>query len=184
LFVRAHARSKLQATSAGLRVRRAFCASCSASLGVDALPRRTIVPVRYIVLASLKPVSRYMSAAPVAIQQTAPLSEAIALLQEHNVRHLPVLDGQMPVGIVSERDLAMAGTLVPEAWELIPVAEAMTPEPYTVGAETPVVQVARAMAEHRYGAVLVTDDAGGLLGMFTTTDAMAVLAACGAEDAS
>lgn len=135
-------------------------------------------------LPSLKPVSRYMSAAPVAVQQRAPLSDAIALMQEHNVRHLPVLDGQAPVGILSERDLAMAGSLVPDAWELIPVAEAMTPEPYKVGADTPVVEVARAMADHRYGAVLVTSETGGLLGMFTTTDAMAVLAACGAEHAT
>ena len=125
-----------------------------------------------------------MSAAPVAIQQTAPLTQAITLMQEHNVRHLPVLDGQVPVGILSERDLAMAGSLVPDAWELIPVAEAMTPDPYTVGAETPVVQVARAMADHRYGAVLVTNSEGNLLGVFTTTDAMGVLAACGAEDSA
>jgi CBS domain-containing protein len=31
-------------------------------------------------------VSRYMSASPVVIQQVAPLTEAIALMQEHNVR--------------------------------------------------------------------------------------------------
>jgi len=125
-----------------------------------------------------------MSAAPIAVQQAAPLSEAIALLQEHNVRHLPVLDGETPVGIVSERDLAMAGSLVPGAWEDIPVAEAMTPHPYTVTADTPVNVVAHTMAEHRYGAVLVTDALGQLTGLFTTTDAMHVLAACGAQDAS
>lgn len=135
-------------------------------------------------LPSLKPVSRYMSASPVVIQQTAPLTEAISIMQEHNVRHLPVLDGPTPVGILSERDIAMAGSLVPNAWEMIPVAEAMTPNPYTVSADTQVVQVARAMADNRYGAVLITDEAGALLGMFTTTDAMAVLAACGADDAS
>ena len=124
-----------------------------------------------------------MSASPVVIQQTAPLTEAIALMQEHSVRHLPVLDGQTPVGILSERDVAMAGSLVPDAWELIPVAEAMTPQPYTVTADTQVVRVARAMADHRYGAVLITNETGALIGMFTTTDAMAALAACGAEDA-
>jgi len=134
------------------------------------------------VLPSQKPVSRYMSAAPIVVQQRARLSEAIALMQEHNVRHLPVLDGETAVGIVSERDLAMAGSLVPEAWEDIPVAEAMTPHPYTVTADTPINVVAHSMAEHRYGGVLVTDAHGKLLGLFTTTDAMFVLAACGAED--
>ena len=123
-----------------------------------------------------------MSASPVVIQQTAPLTEAITLMQEHSVRHLPVLDGQAPVGILSERDVAMAGSLVPNAWEMIPVAEAMTPQPYMVSADTQVVRVARAMADHRYGAVLITNEAGALLGVFTTTDAMGVLASCGAED--
>lgn len=134
-------------------------------------------------LPSQKPVARYMSAAPVSVQQTAPLSVAITLMQEHGVRHLPVLEGQTLVGIVSERDLAMAGALVPDAWEEIRVAEAMTPAPYTVHADARVATVARSMADHRYGAVLVVDDAGQLLGLFSTTDAMLVLAACGSEDA-
>lgn len=128
---------------------------------------------------SQKPISRYMSAAPVAIVQTASLEEAIALMQEHDVRHLPVLQGETPVGILSERDLAMARSLVPEGWEDIPVAEAMTPEPYTVAPDTPLAVVARQMADHRYGAALVADAAGGLLGVFTTTDALRALAACG-----
>jgi acetoin utilization protein AcuB len=122
-----------------------------------------------------------MTASPIVIQQDRPLTEAIALMQEHNVRHLPVVEGQAPIGILSERDVAMAGSLVPNAWELIPVAEAMTPNPYSVSADTQIVKVARAMAEHHYGAVLVTSETGALLGVFTTTDAMAVLAACGAE---
>ncbi|HKU44415.1 MAG TPA: CBS domain-containing protein [Polyangiales bacterium] len=128
---------------------------------------------------SQKPVSRYMSAAPVAIQQTASMADAIALMQEHDVRHLPVLDDRMPVGIVSERDLAMARSLVPVGWEEIPVAEAMTPEPYTVAPDTPLAIVARRMADQRYGAALVADAAGQLLGVFTTTDALVALAACG-----
>jgi acetoin utilization protein AcuB len=94
------------------------------------------------------------------------------------------MDGQTPVGVLSERDVAMAGSLVPDAWELIPVAEAMTPQPYMVNADTQVVRVAREMADHRYGAALVTSETGALLGVFTTTDALGVLAACGADDAS
>lgn len=132
-------------------------------------------------LPSQKPVSRYMSAAPIVVQQSAPLSEAIALMQEHSVRHLPVLEGEDPVGIVSERDLAMAGSLVPDAWENIPVAEAMTPHPFTVTAETPIHVVAHNMADKHYGAALVADETGHVIGLFTTTDALLVLAACGAE---
>lgn len=122
-----------------------------------------------------------MSAAPIVVQQTALLSEAIALMQEHGVRHLPVVQGEAPVGLVSERDLAMAGSLVPNAWESISVAEAMTPHPFTVSADTPVHVVARRMADAHFGSALVTDAAGQLIGLFTTTDALLVLAACGAQ---
>jgi acetoin utilization protein AcuB len=127
-------------------------------------------------LSSHKPVSRYMSAAPVAVQQRASLSEAIALMQKHDVRHLPVLEASALVGIVSERDLAMAGALVPDAWEELRVAEAMTPKPYSVLPDTPITEVAAQMVEHRYGAAVIVGASDELLGLFTTADALRVLA--------
>jgi CBS domain-containing protein len=36
--------------------------------------------------------------------------------------------------------------------------------------------VARAMADHKYGCAVVTDGRGHLLGLFTTTDALRLLA--------
>jgi acetoin utilization protein AcuB len=126
---------------------------------------------------SKRPISRYMSAAPITIQQTASLADAMTLMQEHAVRHLPVLDQRTPVGILSERDLAMARSLVQAGWEDVPVAEAMTPEPFTVSPETPIAEVARRMADERYGAALVADASGQLLGVFTTTNALELLAA-------
>lgn len=125
---------------------------------------------------SLEPVARYMSAVPISIQQTAPLSDAIALMEEHQIRHLPVLDGKAAVGVVSERDLASAGSLVPDGLGEISVAEVMTPDPYSVLPDTTIAEVAKTMAKQRYGAVLVADAAGQLLGLFTTTDALYVLA--------
>jgi acetoin utilization protein AcuB len=132
-------------------------------------------------LPSQMPVSRYMSAAPVAVQQRASLADAIALMQKHDVRHLPVLEASALVGIVSERDLAMAGALVPEAWEELRVAEAMTPEPYSVHPDTPITEVAAEMSEHRYGAAVIVGASHELLGLFTTSDALRVLATCDVE---
>jgi acetoin utilization protein AcuB len=122
------------------------------------------------------PIRRHMSKAPVAIAHDAKLAQAVALMQAHGVRHLPVLDGERIIGIVSERDLAIVEALVPEDWEDCPVAEAMTPEPYCVAGLTPLGKVARVMAEHRYGCVIVTDDTHALCGLFTTTDALRCLA--------
>lgn len=55
------------------------------------------------------------------------------------------------------------------------VKEAMTPEPYTVHPDAPLREVVWAMARHKYGCVLVTQGAE-IVGLFTTVDALRVLA--------
>lgn len=126
-----------------------------------------------------QPVHMYMTPAPVRLQQEADLASAAQLMQEHEVRHLPVMHGQHVVGIVSERDLAIAEALVPGDWERFPVAEAMTPEPHSVTPDTDVKTAAAVMAKHKHGCVLVVDATGQLSGIFTTVDALRVLAAEG-----
>jgi acetoin utilization protein AcuB len=117
-----------------------------------------------------------MSKAPIAVQIGNDLAFAIERMQEHQIRHLPVLDGEQLAGIVSERDLAVVESLVPNEWESISVAEAMTPHPYTVSGDTPVREVARVMADNRYGCAIVVDEHGTVCGLFTTTDALRLLA--------
>ena len=127
-----------------------------------------------------EPISEYMSAEPISIQQEAELSEALTLMTQHGFRHLPVLDGNTLVGLVSERDLTLIETLLPKEWETIAVAEAMTPNPYAVAPSTPVSEVARVMAEAKIGSAVVVDEAGAVKGIFTTNDALRTLAqACG-----
>jgi acetoin utilization protein AcuB len=123
-----------------------------------------------------KPIHRYMSPVPVAIQLSSDLATAVERMQQHEIRHLPVMDGEKLAGIVSERDLAIVESLAPNDWESIAVAEAMTPEPYAVQEDTPVHEVARVMADNRYGCAVVIDAAGHLRGLFTTTDALRLLA--------
>lgn len=117
-----------------------------------------------------------MTTSPVSIQLDAELGVAIELMQKHEIRHLPVLDGERLVGILSDRDLGIIESLVPDEWLRIVVAEAMTPSPYAVAASTPVSEVARNMADHKYGCVVVTDEQEAVLGLFTTTDALRLLA--------
>jgi acetoin utilization protein AcuB len=125
---------------------------------------------------SREPIQRFMSPAPMSVQPEAKLAEAARLMEDNDIRHLPVVQNGKVVGVVSERDLAIAESLVPNEWEDFPVAEAMTPDPHTVSPETLVSEVAHVMAEHKHGSVLVVDRAGKLLGIFTTTDALRVLA--------
>jgi acetoin utilization protein AcuB len=120
-------------------------------------------------------VQKHMTVGPhvVSIRQT--IAQAHQLMREKGVRHLPVMDGAQLVGVVSQRDLYLLETLkgVDPATE--PVEEAMTSEPYAVRPETPLEEVAQAMADGKYGSAVVVDK-GSVIGVFTTVDALRALA--------
>lgn len=116
-----------------------------------------------------------MTAAPVCVPLEADLDQAVKLMQQHGIRHLPVMDGEDLTGVVTDRDLAMIESLLPDEWQGICVAEAMTPEPYSVTPDAPLWEVAKHMAREKFGCAVVTDDQGAVVGLFTTTDALRVL---------
>ena len=56
----------------------------------------------------------YMTPAPTAATPDTSIEEAAQLMLEHGFRHLPVVDGERELkGIVSIRDLALAGIKLP-----------------------------------------------------------------------
>ena len=108
------------------------------------------------------------------------LPEALRLTSQRGIRHLPVLDGDQLVGIVSDRDLkrAMASPATSlETHELtylldhLRVGEIMTRTVITIGAMFPIEAAARLMIQDKIGALPVT--AGGrLVGLVTETDVL------------
>jgi len=121
-------------------------------------------------------VGDHMTLTPVRISLDADLEQAVKLMQEHGIRHLPVMDGDDLTGVVTDRDMSMIESLLPDEWEQICVAEAMTPEPFTVTPDAPLWEVAKHMAREKFGCAVVTDERGQVVGVFTTTDALRVLA--------
>jgi acetoin utilization protein AcuB len=120
-------------------------------------------------------VGHYMIPRPATIGPEASLASAHRLMRERRVRHLPVLQGRRLVGVVSQDDLHLIETLKDVDPEKVTVDEAMTPEPYFVGPRTSLARVARAMAEHKWGCTVVLEKAS-VVGIFTATDALALLA--------
>lgn len=121
-------------------------------------------------------VGAFMTACPRSVNFDQTLAEASALMSELAVRHLPVLKDGNVVGVLSDRDVAVIESLASTPSERIRVVEAMTPVPYSVPADTPLVRVVRRMAAEKYGCAIVTDPSGrNAIGIFTTTDALTVL---------
>ena len=119
-------------------------------------------------------VRHFMSVSPLVVESRQTLAEAHQIMREHHVRHLPVVDGGRLVGIVSQRDLYFVETLGGIDSGSDTVAEAMTADPFTTTPDAPLDDVAREMAEHKYGCAVVVDS-GKVVGVFTTVDALRAL---------
>jgi acetoin utilization protein AcuB len=124
-------------------------------------------------------VARYMTSAPHCIGCDETLERAHALMREHAIRHLPVLEGGKLAGVISQRDLYFYEALGPTDPEAVTVQEAMSQETFSVPPEASVEDVALEMAEHKYGCAFVMDGAR-VVGVFTTTDALRALSELGA----
>jgi acetoin utilization protein AcuB len=116
----------------------------------------------------------FMTRSVHTIGTQSPLVDAHRLMNEHAIRHLPVLEGGTLVGMVSMRDLHLIETLKDVDPKEVLVEEAMSQDAYTVPPGTSLLEVARTMALHKYGSVVVARD-GHVEGIFTTVDAMKAL---------
>ena len=124
----------------------------------------------------MPPISRYMSCQPRTVGRSATLQQAHQMMREHLIRHLPVVERGELVGIVSQNDLHLIETLQGADPGELTVAEAMTAEVYSVGFDEPVDVVVETMASRKLSSAVVLDRWGAVRGIFTTMDALQVLA--------
>jgi acetoin utilization protein AcuB len=123
----------------------------------------------------MPPISRYMTLQPWTVRRDAPLGVAKQLMHDHHVRHLPVLEAGRLVGVISERDIFLVDRLSRLDSHLT-VDDAMSVDVYGAHTGDPVDQVVESMAERKLGCAVVLDQRGHAEGIFTTVDAVHVLA--------
>ncbi len=124
-----------------------------------------------------------MTENPVTATELMSVAEALGLLYELDVRHLPVVRGSELVGIISDRDLrSFSGASEEDAIDAVEgarnanVGNFMNTNPVKVDPETNVREVVELMLMHRVGAIPVADlDTGDLLGIVSYVDLLRVL---------
>jgi CBS domain-containing protein/RNA polymerase-binding transcription factor DksA len=133
-------------------------------------------------------VKSWMSGDPAAILADASALEALELMVDRGIRHLPVVDAERRVvGVLSVDDLRAAlpvavsprSPLSPSDRELARewrVEEIMTHAPETVGPDTEIGEAAERMADRRIGCLPVVDPSGRLEGLLSETDLLYALA--------
>lgn len=120
-------------------------------------------------------VRSYMTPSPHAIAAAALLPDAQRLMRVYHLRHLPVLREGVLCGIVTERDLLLAETLIGFDTRRVPVTEAMTEPVFTVLPTDPLAHVASELGKRKLGCAVVVEN-GEIVGVLTTTDVCFALA--------
>jgi CBS domain-containing membrane protein len=130
------------------------------------------------------PVSTIMSKNIIALNRTDDLERAELLFKRHNIRHIPVVSGDVIIGMLSYTDLlrisfadavdeseAAIDTLV---YNMFSIDQVMAKNITTVASQTSIKEVAQILASKEFHALPVVDD-GMLVGIVTTTDLMTYL---------
>lgn len=148
---------------------------------LDAEVRQAMGPA----LATRVTAADVMTPWPITVRPDAIISDAVALIVQRRIRHLPVVDTASEiVGMLSERDLRAAigdpveylavhceiGTVQ------LRVRDVMAAPAIVAPFDMPLVELARRFADDRIGAIPVTDKFGALIGIVSYVDALRVLA--------
>lgn len=127
----------------------------------------------------------YMRTPAVTINIAAPLSDALALMREHDIRRLPcVIDTGELRGIITQGDIRGADVMrlagldpldIAEALRNVKVYEVMTEHPISISPETGLREAALLMIENKIGGLPVVDDHKHVVGIITESDLFEIL---------
>ena len=95
--------------------------------------------------------------------------EALTLMWKHDVGALPVMDGERVVGMITDRDLAMAASMRNARPSELSVGDVTTRQLWSVGPADPVDRAEKIMEERQVRRVPVVTG-GRLEGMVTLAD--------------
>lgn len=124
------------------------------------------------------PVSQIMTKELVLLNPTQSLYEAEKLFNKHSIRHIPVVEGERVVGVISRSDLLRISfsdlneneeSVESVVYDMYSLPQVMTRVPVTVESDTTVKEVAEILAKQSFHSIPVVDQ-GKLVGIVTTTD--------------
>ena len=124
------------------------------------------------------PISTIMSNNVIKLNLSDSLSKAEELFKTHNIRHIPVLNGDKIVGIISNADLLKVALadyndddteVTSTLYNMFTLEQVMTKNVTTVLSFTSIKDVAEIFATNDFRALPVTYE-NKLVGIITTTD--------------
>jgi CBS domain-containing protein len=114
-----------------------------------------------------------MTEAPVTVTPADTIRHAKALMSEHGIRQLPVVQGRALVGVITDRDIRSILGDEPEARTMALqtlVGAVMSTEPVTLSPHDDLQTAVAALIDEKFGGFPVVDQDVGLLGIVTHID--------------
>jgi acetoin utilization protein AcuB len=115
-----------------------------------------------------------MTTEPMVVSGDTTIGDAYATMKRGGFRHLPVLEKDKLVGVISTNDIGRLGVAVAEVRQK-PVSAAMSREVITIGPDEPIETAAAQMALRKVNCLPVVSD-GQLVGIVTSYDLLDALA--------
>lgn len=123
-------------------------------------------------------VKNRMTKSPITISPNAPITDAVALMREKNLKRVPVVDGDKVVGILTQSDVQKVSPTKATSLSIFEinyllskttVKDAMTKNPTTIDVDSLLEEAAVTMRQERIGTLLVVEN-GKLAGIITESD--------------
>lgn len=113
-------------------------------------------------------IQSFMVSNPITIPEGTSIQDAILLMKENSIRHLPVVDRKKKlVGLVTLSDLKQG--LMPSMLGDVSLSDLVNRSPFTVSADDDIEVAAKLMYQHKISGMPVVNG-GELAGMITETD--------------
>lgn len=119
-------------------------------------------------------VKKYMTPFPYTVDLHMSVRVALELMRRHGVRHLPVEEGDLLVGVISDWDILSAPDL--DRVMSQSVQKIMSRKPVTLLGDSNVGKAISIMNSEGIGSIIITDLNRRVIGIFTEKDALRVFA--------
>jgi len=127
-------------------------------------------------MTEARTVADIMTRRVIFLREEDNLSRIVEGMEHFGLRHLPVLDDDKLVGMVTHRDMLRILSAARRREESTFVASIMTRDPIAVGPNTTIADAARILLKARFGCLPVVDENRNVIGIVTEHDFLKVLA--------
>jgi CBS domain-containing protein len=111
-----------------------------------------------------------MTGAPRTCSRFSTILEAVMIFRNADCGLVPVVDGGKTIGVLTDRDIALALADYKDALGAMSVGDVMKQDMATVPLDARLDAVSRALADRKVRRVLVVDEAGQLVGVISWAD--------------